>query len=183
VIILSLDNLPNEINEQEVEKHFSCYGKIKSIKLTLGAQHSRRCGSGFIEMDGNAQNIISALDGCLLWGKFLRITEVHSTEKTQRNLPGYSVASNQPTADITGDHIHQLFHIASIEKVTDQEFGPEKDWCRYTLISGNSRITGLHRGTIAEVTEYAVNSVEAFNLRNNSKSGRSFTWPTSRNKM
>ena len=39
------------------------------------------------------------------------------------------------------------------------------DWHRYVLARGPSRITGFHRGTLAEVTEYAAESVAAFNER------------------
>jgi hypothetical protein len=45
------------------------------------------------------------------------------------------------------------------------------DWYRYVLSGGSSRITGFHRGSRAEVEEYANHCVEEFNLR--SISGKS----------
>lgn len=44
--------------------------------------------------------------------------------------------------------------------------GQGGDWYRYVLASGPARITGFHRGTPEEVTEYAKNCAEDFNLRN-----------------
>jgi RNA recognition motif-containing protein len=182
MILLSIDNLSNEINEQEVERLFSQYGKVRSIKLTSSATHSRRPGTGLIEMEGkDAQQVISALDGRLFWGMVLRITEAHNTEKIKNNPPGNSMDPTSPDSHTTDKYIHQPYRVATVEKVTDSELGLEKDWYRYTLICGNSRITGLHRGTIAEVTEYAVNSAHAFNLRNRYRGGGAFSW-SSRNK-
>lgn len=178
MILLSIDNLSNEINEQEVERLFSHYGKVRSIKLISSAQRSKYPGSGLIEMEGeDAQHIISALDGRLFWGMVLRITEAHNTEKIKKNPPGNSMELTPPASDTTDNYMHQPYYrVATVEKVTDSDLGPEKDWYRYTLISGNSRITGLHRGTIAKVTEYAVNSAHAFNLRNGSRGDSSFSW-------
>jgi hypothetical protein len=177
MILLSIDNLSNEINKQEVEKLFSQYGKVRSIKLTSSATHSRCPGSGLIEMEGeDVQQIISALDGRLFWGLILGITEAHNTEKVKKNPPDNSMEPTSPASHTPDNYTHQPYRVATVEKVTDSELGLEKDWYRYTLICGNSRITGLHRGTIAEVTEYAVNSVHAFNLRNGYRGGGAFCW-------
>ncbi|MGA7981421.1 MAG: hypothetical protein WCA32_14525 [Chromatiaceae bacterium] len=39
------------------------------------------------------------------------------------------------------------------------------DWYRYVLSSGSAQITGLHRGTLEEVTDYARGCAEGFNFR------------------
>ena len=43
--------------------------------------------------------------------------------------------------------------------------GQGTEWCRYVLSCGTSRITGLHRGTIDEVTAFATTCAEEFNRR------------------
>jgi RNA recognition motif-containing protein len=183
MILLFIDNLSSETNKQEVERLFSRYGRIRSMKLTLSGSDSALAGSGFIEMEGNGgQKVISALDGRLFCGMYLRITEVLSTEKRQRD-PGNSIASTQPNAANANNHVRQIYRLASVEKVVGTELVPaDRDWYRYTLTSGSSRITGLRCGTMAEVTEYAVNSAEAFNLRNSINGNRSSPWASCRNK-
>lgn len=177
MIFLSIYNLSNEINEQDVERLFSQYGKVRSIKLTSSATRSKHPGSGLIEMEvKDAKQVISALDGRLFWGLVLRITEVHNTMKIHNSPPGNSMEPTSPASNTTDNYLYQPYRVATVEKVTDSTLGSEKDWHRYTLICGNSRITGLHRGTIAEVTEYAVNSAHAFNLRNGSRGGAAFSW-------
>jgi hypothetical protein len=57
------------------------------------------------------------------------------------------------------------YEVASVEKVAMPEGGEGNDWHRYVLTSGRSRITGLHRGTLEEVTAYARGCAEEFNLR------------------
>lgn len=181
MIAVSIDNLSSETNEKEVKRLFSRYGKIRSIKLILGASHSRCGGTGVIELEGSdAKKIITELDGRLLWGRFLRITEVHGAKKKHRSVD-LKTPSQSSTASTEG-YKSQPFRVVSIEKMTDPELGLEEDWYRYTLIRGNSKITGMHRGTKDEVTEYVVNSAQEFNIRNTSKTGRSYTWSSSRSR-
>lgn len=181
--LLFIESLSNETDEQEIKKLFSRHGKVRSVKLTLSAPHSRLPSSGFIEIAGkDVQSIISALDGSLFKGMVLRITRVCIAEKMKELSPGTPEESVQTPIDRPDDSKAPPFRIGSIEKVIEPGLGSTKDWYRYTLINGKSRITGLHRGTLAEVTEYAENSVEAFNLRRRSlRGGKSTTW-TSRTK-
>ncbi len=181
MIALSIENLSSEADEREVKRIFSHYGNIRSIKLILGASHSRSCGTGIIEIEGSdANKIITELDGRLLWGRFLRITEVHCAKKKNR-----SVSSNAPGQSSTANkkcYKSLPFRVVSIEKVIAPELGPDNDWYRYTLIGGKSKITGMHRGTEAEVTEYVVNSAQEFNIRNTSKTSRSYAWSSYRSR-
>lgn len=61
--------------------------------------------------------------------------------------------------------LRRQFEVTSVEKVSVPEGGQDGDWYRYVLASGRARITGFHRGTPEEVTAYAKNCAEDFNLR------------------
>ena len=183
MILLSIGNLSNDTDEKEIARLFSSFGKIRSIKFTLGPPHSRFPGSGFVELEGNdAKRVIAALDGSLLRGMSLRISEVYCSNKVSSSTTTDAPADTTPPISFPKGHsAYQPFRLISVERVSDPLLGQAQDWFRYTLISGTSRITGLHRGTLAEVTEFAENSTEAFNLRNRVKGGRSTAW-SSRNK-
>ncbi len=59
--------------------------------------------------------------------------------------------------------------------------GQDGDWYCYVLASGPARITGYHRGSPEEVTAYAQNCAEDFNMRNaTGKSTRAFASSKSR---
>lgn len=69
------------------------------------------------------------------------------------------------------------YKVDSVEKTSMPIGGQGSDWHRYVLASGNARITGLHRGTLEEVTEYATACAEEFNLRSTTgKSTRVLTY-------
>ena len=77
--------------------------------------------------------------------------------------------------------IPEPYPIWKLPVLSEPEPGYSKDWCRYIIISGASRITGMHRGTVAEVTAYAEDMAEGFNMRSMARRGRSPIW-ASRNK-
>ncbi len=89
--------------------------------------------------------------------------------------------STQIPADGSSDNRHKGYRVVSVQKTTDPALGKADYWYRYTIVGGKSRITGLHRGTLAEVTEYAEECAEAFNLRSMATNARAVTW-SSRNK-
>ena len=57
------------------------------------------------------------------------------------------------------------YQVATVEKTSSPEGGQGENWFRYVLSSGRSQITGLHRGTLDEVTEYATGCAELVNSR------------------
>ena len=61
--------------------------------------------------------------------------------------------------------LRSRYELVSVELTSVPEGGQGTDWCRYVLSCGTSRITGLHRGTLEEVTSFAVSCVEDFNAR------------------
>ena len=61
--------------------------------------------------------------------------------------------------------LRRRYEVASVEKAAIPSGGAGSDWYRYVLSSGRAQITGFHRGTLEEVTEYASVCAEDFNLR------------------
>lgn len=74
---------------------------------------------------------------------------------------------NHPTPDdeTPSNLLRRRYEVASVEKAAIPNGGEGGDWYRYVLSSGRAQITGFHRGTREEVTEYAAGCAEDFNLR------------------
>jgi hypothetical protein len=73
------------------------------------------------------------------------------------------------------------FEVASVEKVDMPDGAQGGEWYRYVLTSGPARITGYHRGTPEELTDYAESCAADFNLRNaTGKSARALASKKSR---
>lgn len=62
--------------------------------------------------------------------------------------------------------------VVSVEQAPRPDGGQGTDWCRYVLSCGTSRITGLHRGSVDEVTAFAVGCAEGLNLRSSPARGK-----------
>ena len=84
--------------------------------------------------------------------------------------------STQSPTDTVGKSLHRVYRVVSVHKVMDPELGTTEDWYRYTIASGKSRITGLHRGTHDEVKEYAEGCADSFNSRSMATNAKSLTW-------
>jgi len=89
--------------------------------------------------------------------------------------------STQLPVDASSDNLQKGYRVVSVHKATDPALGKPDYWYRYTIVGGKSRITGLHRGTLAEVTEYAEECAESFSLRSMAINAKAMTW-SSRNK-
>ncbi len=182
MILLSIKNLSNETNEHELARLFSRCGIVSSIQLTLGAPHSRYPASGKLKMQGHdTAKVISALDGYLLRGKLMQVSALSGIDAPDPPLCDETPGSTPVTIDHTVNHRYQPFCVNSVEKINDPALGSTESWYRYVIKSGKSCITGMHRGTLVEVREFAEDCAEAFNQRNNAKGSRSNTW-SSRNK-
>jgi len=91
------------------------------------------------------------------------------------------MTSTQLPADASSDKPHKDYRVVSVQKTSAPALGKPDDWYRYTIVGCKSRIAGLHRGTLAEVTEYAEECAEAFNTRSMATTAKALTW-SSRNK-
>jgi hypothetical protein len=57
------------------------------------------------------------------------------------------------------------YHVISVEKTAAPEGMPGKNWHRYVIGQGTSRIEGLRTGTLKSVTAHAENWVQELNER------------------
>jgi hypothetical protein len=71
-----------------------------------------------------------------------------------------------------GAAIRSHYEVVSVEQAEVPDGGQGSDWCRYVLSCGTSRITGLHRGTLDEVTAFATSCAEDYNLRSATGKGK-----------
>ena len=86
-------------------------------------------------------------------------------------MPSSSTATD--TMDSGSD---KSYHLVSVEETNGAVEGDSATWYRYTIKGGTACISGLHRGTLAEVTEYAQACAESFNERSVSKNASALTW-------
>ncbi len=61
------------------------------------------------------------------------------------------------------------YHVTSVNKIQPPT-GADGNWYGYVLDGGRSPITGMRRGTMKEVTEYAKRCAAELNERNNGRS-------------
>jgi RNA recognition motif-containing protein len=160
-------NLPNDTDETETRGLFSPYGNALSIRLSPGGSGREHQGTGFVEMESEqADNAIAELDGKLFKGAILAVSEA-SDSLLERVAEADTLA--QPAGPPAQERVSSLhrhhYQVASVEKATPPNGSQGDDWFRYVLSSGRSRITGFHRGSSAEVWEYAASCAEAFNQR------------------
>jgi len=87
----------------------------------------------------------------------------------------------QSPVDGSSDNLRKEFRVVSVDETTAPALGKPGHWYRYTIVAGKSRVTGLHSGTLAEVTKYAEECAESFNSRGAATNARALTW-SSRNK-
>ena len=99
-------------------------------------------------------------------------------EQTAAGLSAADVPSPPGDAAPSGDGrppcagVRSKYVVVSVERAPVPEGGQGLDWCRYVLSCGTSRITGLHPGTVDEVTAFAESCAEGFNLRSATGKGR-----------
>jgi hypothetical protein len=70
------------------------------------------------------------------------------------------------------------YNVARVEKISAPEGASGKDWYRYELDNGNSRIVGQRAGSLKDVTAHA----QEYATQLNSRSGTTPSPWTSRNK-
>lgn len=165
---ICIENIPTDTSDQEIRQLFSGYGKVQSVHLMPGPVHSKHAGTGLIELEGvDFKDIGDLPDRCLFKGTIICIRYVQNatTSHSIQNplaLRDLSIsASPQPYS-----RTEYTLHIVSVEKVVDPSTGKSSGWCRYTMKSRTGSITGLRRGSLAEVTLHAEEVTEAFNIRN-----------------
>jgi len=175
VTMIYIGNLSDDSDAAQMRALFERYGAIASLRITPAGSRHRFDGFGLIEMEEcAARKAIGELDGLLLDRAILSVREA-----TEAQQPKGNPAPAEPMVDgeSLGARMRRRCELTEVEKV-DGPYGADgDDWYRYVLGSGTSRITGFHRGTLAEVTEYAAVCAEDFNLRSTvGKSSRALAY-------
>lgn len=160
-------NLPNDTEESHAKRLFATYGKVQSIELTLAESARRFQGYGYLEMDESAaRTAIAELDGSVFQGAILCVNEATAAQITQRNDTDRRASPKATLDDVPPSNLlRRYYQVTYVEKVPSPVPDAGDDWYRYELKSGPSSITGLHRGTLEEVTEYATECAANFNMR------------------
>jgi RNA recognition motif-containing protein len=167
--LIHIGNLADDTDAAQARALFERYGDIVSMCMKHGGSGHRFTGFGLIEMEESAaRRAIVELDGSLFNGAILSVTEAtESRRPVNTSAPVPSLEDAETSRAVTP----RRFEVTEVKKVEGPGGSGGNDWYRYVLSQGASRITGFHRGTLEEVTEYAVECGAAFNERN--QSGRS----------
>jgi hypothetical protein len=159
---LCVANLHTDTSDAELKALFLRCGVAGMITLSPSepAGGSDRCR--YLDVSrGNVAGTIAALHGRTLRGSVLDVSEVAADTPAAPDGSGATAVNDE--VPVKSSAIR--YEVLTVEKAAMPEGGQGADWYRYVLTSGRSRITGLHRGTLEEVTAYARGCAEEFNLR------------------
>ena len=160
-------NLPNATTEDDIRTLFSQYGAVQRVRLFSGEANRVADGLGYLELSSDeVESAIAGLDGRIFNGSIIRVSDVSGSPLAPRVSKAPSGTTPGADDEVPSNLRFYRFEVASVEKAAMPDGGKGSDWYRYVLSSGRDRITGLHRGTLEEVTAYAVSCAEDFNLRN-----------------
>lgn len=85
-------NISSQLTEEEVNKEFSSYGELTSVRLIKDKFTGENKGFGFVEMpkDEEAEAAIAGLNGKELKGKELKVNKARPRTENSRNGRGGS---------------------------------------------------------------------------------------------
>ena len=160
-------NLPNETSEADLRELFAEYGSIQRVRLLSAEPYRRLQSNGYFDLNScDVERAVAGVDGHLFKGSIIRVSQVADEPLSQEAAMDHPAGATRHTDDDTPTiRIGNRYEVATVEKVIVPEGGQGEDWCRYVLSSGRSQITGLHRGTLEEVIEYAASCAELVNSR------------------
>jgi RNA recognition motif-containing protein len=171
-------NLPNDTTEADVRALFSDYGAVRQVRLFTGECYRRAQGYSHLDLSTEkAESAVAALDGHVFNGSIIRVSHLSGKETAPEPTEDHPALETRRQDDETPSNLlRRRYEVASVEKTEMPDGGEGGDWYRYVLSSGRAQVTGLHRGSLEEVTAYATSCAEDFNLR--SATGRSARAPT-----
>jgi RNA recognition motif-containing protein len=167
--MIYIGNLPDDSEAASIRPLFETYGDVLSLRMIPRGSGHRYDGYILLKMRTiAARKAIAKLNGKVFEGAILCVQEATESQQEPAALGHVSPRDHwtPPRA------VRQDFKTTAVEKVKQGPGGTDgDDWYRYELSNENSRITGFHRGTLAEVTRFAAESSNAINER--SLSGKS----------
>ena len=162
---LRISNLPAGTADEDVRALFAPYGEAKRVRPSSAISGNETHAIRFVEISPeSADRAVAALHGTLFQGAILDVCPdgAFADAAPQRVATGVQ----PPDDELPSILIRHHYEVASIERAELPDDGKGADWYRYVLSSGRSCITGFHRGSLEEVTEYAEGCAAAFNQRN-----------------
>lgn len=165
---LRIDNLPTHTTEHDMRQLFSSYGKVMSVSVLRGSPHSKQFDTGLVELETNTSPLSGVFPSrCILRGTVLQITRFGDGPGKQVSPKTVTPEEpREPDAHRPDNRALNVFHLASVEEVFDPANGKPNGWCRYLIKSLAGSVAGQRPGSVAEVTQYAEETAEAFNQRN-----------------
>jgi len=161
--MIYVGNLPQEATALQTRSLFERYGLVLSMRLNPGDGGHYREGFGVVEMETtDARKAIAGIDGQAYQGAILSVREMSAASAPDIAEP--IDPSTQPATSLHGS-LRPRYELSAVEKVSGPGGASGEDWHRYVLTHRDSRIVGFRRGSIDEVTEYAMDCAEAFNKR------------------
>lgn len=79
-------NLAFTVKEEDLQKLFSEFGEVASVKIVMDRFSNQSKGFGFVEMPNNseADKAIKALNGNELQGRVIKISQAENRKRPQR---------------------------------------------------------------------------------------------------
>jgi RNA recognition motif-containing protein len=83
-------NLPYDITEEELQEAFATHGQVESARIIKDTYSGKSRGFGFVEMPAKSegQSAISNLDGAVLKGRTLKVSEARPRSEGRRGGRG-----------------------------------------------------------------------------------------------
>lgn len=87
---LYVGNLPFSATEEDLRTMFAQFGSVTRVNLITDRETGRPRGFGFVEIEGDSDGIIRALDGYRMNGRVLKVNEAKPREpRAPRDDRGY----------------------------------------------------------------------------------------------
>ncbi len=87
-----VSNLGYSVQDEDLSKLFAEYGSVSSAKVIMDKYTNKSRGFGFVEMSDNqaAEKAIKALDGVMVDGRSMKVSEARAKDENQSRSSGYS---------------------------------------------------------------------------------------------
>ncbi len=161
--MIHVGNLSERTDAARLRTLFECHGPIAFLWITPSDPARDVGGFGLVEMDeSSARKAIEEFDGRPLDGAILSVCEAEGPF-----VPTVEAVAPPPKAEPAPPRggVRRDYEVIEMEKVRGPNGAAGDDWYRYVLACNASRITGFHRGTLEEVTEYATGCASGITAR------------------
>lgn len=163
LLTLRVSNLPVGTADEDLCALFAPYGETQRLRPSP-APGGDTYAVRYIEISPeSADRAVAVLHGSLFNGAVIAVCPHNAAPPVPARV---SAGAQPPDDELPSILIRHHYEVASVEPADLPDDGKGADWYRYVLSSGRSCITGFHRGSLEEVTEYAAGCAAAFNQRN-----------------